>query len=34
MFHFGNGTPAWLLAVAAAAAIALAIVWLGFDGSS
>jgi hypothetical protein len=34
MFHFGNGVPAWLLAVAAAAVIALAIVWLEFGGSS
>jgi hypothetical protein len=37
MFHFGNGVPAWLLAVVAAAAaavIALAIVWLEFGGSS
>jgi hypothetical protein len=34
MFHFGNGAPGWLLAVAAAAVIALAIVWIEFSGSS
>jgi len=34
MVHFGNGVPAWLFAVAAAAVIALAIVWLEFGGSS
>jgi hypothetical protein len=34
MFHFGNAVPAWLLAVAFAAVIALAIVWLEFGGSS
>ena len=34
MFHFRNIAPAWLLAVAAAAAIALAIVWLEFGASS
>jgi hypothetical protein len=33
MFHFGNGVPAWLLAVAAAAVAALVIVWLEFGGS-
>jgi len=34
MVHFGNGVPAWLFAVAAAAVIALVIVWLEFGGSS
>jgi hypothetical protein len=34
MFHFGNGVNAWLLAVAAAASVALAVVWLEFGGSS
>jgi hypothetical protein len=34
MLHFGNAMPAWLLAVAAAAVIAFAIVWLEFSGSS
>jgi hypothetical protein len=34
MFQFGNGVPTSLLAVAAAAIIALAIVWLEFGGSS
>jgi hypothetical protein len=34
MFHLGNGVPAWLLAVAAAAVIALVVVWLEFGGSS
>ena len=33
MFHFGNAVPAWLLAVAFAAVIALAVVWLEFGGS-
>jgi hypothetical protein len=32
MFQFGNGVPAWLLAVAVAAVSALAIVWLQFGG--
>ena len=34
MFHFGNGVPAWLLAVASAAVIALVVVWLEFGRSS
>jgi len=34
MVHFGNAMPAWLLAVAVAAVIAFAIVWLEFGGSS
>lgn len=34
MLHFGNGVPAWLLAVASAAVIALVVVWLEFRGSS
>lgn len=34
MLHFGNGVPAWPLAIAAAAVIAFAIVWLEFGGSS
>ena len=34
MLHFGNGVPAWLLAVASAAVIALVVVWLEFGGSS
>jgi hypothetical protein len=34
MFRFGSGVREWLLAVAAAALIALAFVWLEFDGSS
>jgi hypothetical protein len=34
MFHFGNGVNAWWLAVAAAAFVALAVVWLEFGGSS
>jgi hypothetical protein len=34
MLHFGNGVPAWLLAVASAAIIALVVVWLEFGGSS
>jgi hypothetical protein len=34
MVHFGNGASAWVFAVAAAAVIALAIVWLEFGGSS
>lgn len=34
MFHFGNGVGVWLLAVAAAALVALAMVWLEFGGSS
>src|SRR6185437_2100171 len=33
MLHFGNGVPAWPLAIAAAAVIAFAIVWLEFGGS-
>jgi hypothetical protein len=33
MFHFGNGVSTSLLAVASAAVIALAIVWLEFGGS-
>jgi hypothetical protein len=33
MLHFGNGVPAWPLAIAAAAVIAFAIVWLEFSGS-
>ncbi|WP_298259689.1 hypothetical protein [Bradyrhizobium sp.] len=34
MFHFGNSVAAWLLAVAASAAVALAFVWLEFGGAS
>jgi hypothetical protein len=34
MFHFGNGASAWLLAVAAAAVVALAVVRLEFGGAS
>jgi hypothetical protein len=33
MLHFGNGVPAWALAVGTAAVIALAIVWLESGGS-
>jgi hypothetical protein len=33
MFQFGNAVPAWLLAIAVAATMALAIVWLEFGGS-
>jgi hypothetical protein len=34
MFHFGNSVAAWLSAVAAAATVALAVVWLEFGGAS
>jgi hypothetical protein len=34
MFHFGNGALTWALAVVAAAAVAFAVVWLAFGGSS
>jgi hypothetical protein len=34
MLHFGNGPLTWLAAVAAAAIVALAVVWLQFGGSS
>jgi hypothetical protein len=34
MFRFGSGVREWLLAVAAATLVALAFVWLEFDGSS
>ena len=34
MFHFGNGVAAWVLAIAASAAVALAVVWIQSNGSS
>ena len=34
MLHFGTGVPAWLIAVAAAAVVASAVVWLEFGGSA
>lgn len=34
MFRFGDGVREWLLAIAAAALVALAFVWLGFGGTS
>jgi hypothetical protein len=34
MFRFGHGVREWSLAIAAAALVALAVVWLEFDGSS
>jgi hypothetical protein len=33
MFRFGHGVREWSLAIAAAALVALAVVWLEFDGS-
>jgi len=33
MFRFGHGVREWSLAIAAAAVVALAVVWLEFDGS-
>ena len=33
MFRFGDGVREWLLAIAAATLVALAVVWLEFDGS-